>query len=250
MIRVRGLKKSFGEKQILKGINLEVPTGETIVIIGPSGSGKSTVLRCINRLEHPEEGKLLIGAREYDLAHATKKEILSIRKQMAMVFQNFSLFENKTALDNIKLPLVKAKGYSDKEATKIALSYLDEVGLTEWKNHYPIQLSGGQAQRIGIARALALKPEVILFDEPTSALDPERVQGVLELIKKISAERITSVIVTHELKFALEVADNVIFMEDGVIVERGDAKEVLLNPKEERTVRFLGHFADKMEYVI
>ncbi len=250
MIRVRGLKKSFGEKQILKGINLEVPTGETIVIIGPSGSGKSTVLRCINRLEHPEEGKLLIGAREYDLAHATKKEILSIRKQMAMVFQNFSLFENKTALDNIKLPLVKAKGYSDKEATKIALSYLDEVGLTEWKNHYPIQLSGGQAQRIGIARALALKPEVILFDEPTSALDPERVQGVLELIKKVSAERITSVIVTHELKFALEVADNVIFMEDGVIVERGDAKEVLLNPKEERTVRFLGHFADKMEYVI
>lgn len=250
MIRVRGLKKSFGEKQILKGIDLEVPTGETIVIIGPSGSGKSTVLRCINRLEHPEEGKLLIGAREYDLAHATKKEILSIRKQMAMVFQNFSLFENKTALDNIKLPLVKAKGYSDKEATKIALSYLDEVGLTEWKNHYPIQLSGGQAQRIGIARALALKPEVILFDEPTSALDPERVQGVLELIKKVSAERITSVIVTHELKFALEVADNVIFMEDGVIVERGDAKEVLLIPKEERTVRFLGHFADKMEYVI
>lgn len=250
MIRVRGLKKSFGEKQILKGIDLEVPTGETIVIIGPSGSGKSTVLRCINRLEHPEEGRLLIGAREYDLAHATKKEILSIRKQMAMVFQNFSLFENKTALDNIKLPLVKAKGYSDKEATKIALSYLDEVGLTEWKNHYPIQLSGGQAQRIGIARALALKPEVILFDEPTSALDPERVQGVLELIKKVSAERITSVIVTHELKFALEVADNVIFMEDGVIVERGDAKEVLLNPKEERTVRFLGHFADKMEYVI
>ncbi len=250
MIRVRGLKKSFGDKQILKGIDLDVPTGETIVIIGPSGSGKSTALRSINRLEHPEEGLLFIGEKQYDLAHATPREIQAIRRSTAMVFQNFSLFENKTALDNIKLPLIKAKGYSDQEAEEAALKHLDEVGLLEWRYHYPIQLSGGQAQRVGIARALALKPEVVLFDEPTSALDPERVQGVLELIRKVSAERITSVIVTHELKFALEVADHVIFMEDGYIVEKGQAKDVLLNPQEERTVRFLGHFADKMEYVI
>ena len=250
MIRVKGLKKAFGDKEILKGIDLEVATGETVVIIGPSGSGKSTALRSINRLEHPEAGKLFIGDKVYDLANATPKEITEIRKSTAMVFQNFSLFENKTAIENIMLPLIKSKGLSKKEAREIALSYLDEVGLLEWKDHYPIQLSGGQAQRVGIARALALKPEVVLFDEPTSALDPERVQGVLELIKKVSKERITSVIVTHELKFALEVADHVIFMEGGYIVEKGSARDVLLNPKEERTIRFLGHFADKMEYVI
>ncbi len=250
MIKVKGLKKSFGDKEILKGIDLEVATGETVVIIGPSGSGKSTALRSINRLEHPEEGTLFIGEKEYDLAHASSKEIREIRQSTAMVFQNFSLFENKTALENIMLPLIKAKGYSKKEAEKEALTYLEEVGLLDWKNHYPIQLSGGQAQRVGIARALALKPEVVLFDEPTSALDPERVQGVLELIKKVSKERITSVIVTHELKFALEVADEVIFMEGGYVVEKGKAKDVLLNPKEERTAKFLGHFADKMEYVI
>ena len=250
MIKVRGLKKSFGDNEILKGIDIEVETGNTTVIIGPSGSGKSTALRSINRLEHPEEGKLFIGEKEYNLANASAKEIKEIRKSTAMVFQNFSLFENKTALENIMLPLIKAKGYSKKDAEKTALSYLEEVGLSDWKNHYPIQLSGGQAQRVGIARALALKPEVVLFDEPTSALDPERVQGVLELIKKVSKERITSIIVTHELKFALEVADEVIFMEDGVVVEKGKARDVLLNPKEERTLRFLGHFADKMEYVI
>lgn len=250
MIKVRGLKKSFGDKEILKGIDLDVETGQTIVIIGPSGSGKSTALRSINLLERPEEGTLTIGEKEYNLAKANSKEIQEIRKATAMVFQNFSLFENKTALENIELPLIKAKGYSKKEAEKTALSYLEEVGLTEWKDHYPIQLSGGQAQRVGIARALALKPEVVLFDEPTSALDPERVQGVLELIKKVSKERITSVIVTHELKFALEVADEVIFMEGGYIVEKGKAADVLLNPKEERTIKFLGHFADKEEFVI
>ncbi len=250
MIRVSGLKKAFGENSILKGIDFGVNTGETLVIIGPSGSGKSTALRSINLLERPEAGTLTIGDKEYDLANVSPKEVLEIRKSTAMVFQNFSLFENKTALENIMFPLIKAKGYSKKDAEKSALSYLEEVGLLEWRDHYPAQLSGGQAQRVGIARALALKPEVVLFDEPTSALDPERVQGVLELIRRVSKERITSIIVTHELKFALEVADHVIFMEGGVIVEEGTAREVLLNPKEERTIQFLGHFADKMEYVI
>ena len=168
-----------------------------------------------------------------------------------MVFQNFSLFENKTALQNITLPLIKAKKINKDEAEKIAIENLTQVGLLDWKDHYPSQLSGGQQQRVGIARALALKPEVILFDEPTSALDPEKVQDVLEIIKRISKEQhITSVIVTHELEFALDVADKIVFLADGRVVEEGTAKEVLKNPKDERTIKFLGHFADKLEYVI
>ena len=164
---------------------------------------------------------------------------------------DFSLFENKTALQNITLPLIKAKKINKDEAEKIAIENLTQVGLLDWKDHYPSQLSGGQQQRVGIARALSLNPEVILFDEPTSALDPEKVQDVLEIIKRISKEQhITSVIVTHELEFALDVADKIMFLADGKVVEEGTAKEVLKNPKDERTVKFLGHFADKLEYVI
>ena len=250
MVKVRNLKKSFGKKLILDGINFDVPEGSTIAIIGPSGSGKSTALRCMNLLERPEEGTLQIAGKTYDLARVNAKDIHEIRRATGMVFQNFSLYENKTALENITLPLIKARGYSKEEAKKTALQYLRQVGLEEWQNHYPAQLSGGQAQRVGIARALALKPEIILFDEPTSALDPERVQDVLEIIREISKERITSVIVTHELQFALDVADHVIFMADGNIVEEGAPRDVLLAPKNERTVQFLGHFADKLEYVI
>ncbi|MCR4998309.1 MAG: amino acid ABC transporter ATP-binding protein [Lachnospiraceae bacterium] len=250
MVKVRNLRKSFGKKLILDGINFDVPEGSTIAIIGPSGSGKSTALRCMNLLERPEEGTLQIAGKTYDLARVSSKDIHEIRRATGMVFQNFSLYENKTALENITLPLIKARGYSKEEATKTALEYLRQVGLEDWQNHYPAQLSGGQAQRVGIARALALKPEIILFDEPTSALDPERVQDVLEIIREISKERITSVIVTHELQFALDVADYVIFMADGNIVEEGAPKDVLLTPKNERTVQFLGHFADKLEYVI
>ena len=250
MIKIRNLQKSFGDKVILKNIDLDVAEGETVAIIGPSGSGKSTTLRCINLLERPDKGELTIGKNTYDFNNLTKHEITQIRRTTAMVFQNFSLYENKTALENITLPLIKAKKYSKADAEKSALEHLDKVGLLEWRNHYPSQLSGGQQQRVGIARALALKPEVILFDEPTSALDPERVQGVLEIIKEISKERITSVIVTHELEFALDVADKVVFIADGEIVEQGTAKEVLKSPKDERTIKFLGHFADKLEYVI
>ena len=250
MIKIRNLQKSFGDKVILKNIDLDVAEGETVAIIGPSGSGKSTTLRCINLLEKPDKGELTIGKNTYDFNNLSKHEITQIRRTTAMVFQNFSLYENKTALENITLPLIKAKGYSKKDAESEALLQLEKVGLAEWKDHYPSQLSGGQQQRVGIARALALKPEVILFDEPTSALDPERVQGVLEIIKEISEERITSVIVTHELEFALDVADKVVFIADGEVVEKGTAREVLKNPKDERTIKFLGHFADKLEYII
>lgn len=250
MIRMQGLYKSFGEKTILKGIDLEVNKGETVAVIGPSGAGKSTALRCMNLLERPDKGILTIGERTYDLSGLKKREILEIRQSTAMVFQNFSLFENKTAIQNIILPLIKAKKHSRSDAERIAMEHLKQVGLSEWKDYYPSQLSGGQQQRVGIARALALKPEVILFDEPTSALDPEKVQDVLEIIRKISKEHITSIIVTHELEFALEVADKILFLSDGGIVEEGPAKEVLKNPKDERTVKFLGHFADKLEYVI
>ncbi|WP_026656262.1 amino acid ABC transporter ATP-binding protein [Butyrivibrio sp. AE3003] len=251
MIKLQGLHKSYGAKTILSGIDLEVNKGETVTIIGPSGAGKSTALRCINLLETPDKGTLTIGEKSYDLAKLTSKEILEIRQSTAMVFQNFSLFENKTALQNITLPLIKAKKINKYEAEKIAIENLAQVGLLEWKDHYPSQLSGGQQQRVGIARALALKPEVILFDEPTSALDPEKVQDVLEIIKRISKEQhITSVIVTHELEFALDVADKIVFLADGKVVEEGTAKEVLKNPKDDRTIKFLGHFADKLEYVI
>jgi ABC-type polar amino acid transport system ATPase subunit len=250
MIKLNNLHKSFGDKVILNGIDIEVVTGETVVIIGPSGSGKSTTLRCINFLEKPDDGGLTIGNKSYDLKHISSKEVHEIQTSTAMVFQNFSLYENKTALWNIMLPLIKVKKYSKKEAEDIALKHLEQVELLDWKDHYPSQLSGGQQQRVGIARALALKPEVILFDEPTSALDPEMVQGVLKIIKEVSKERITSIIVTHELEFALDVADRVIFMEGGSIVEQGAARDVLKAPKNERTIQFLGHFADRMEYVI
>ncbi|MCR4567567.1 MAG: amino acid ABC transporter ATP-binding protein [Pseudobutyrivibrio sp.] len=250
MISIRNLHKSFGDRTILKNIDLDVAQGETVAIIGPSGSGKSTTLRCINLLENPDRGELTIGDKKYDFNKLSKHEITEIRRTTAMVFQNFSLYENKTALENITLPLIKAKKYAKKDAVEEALTQLEKVGLVDWKDHYPSQLSGGQQQRVGIARALALKPEVILFDEPTSALDPERVQGVLEIIKEISEQRITSIIVTHELEFALDVADKVVFIADGEIVETGTAKEVLKNPKDERTIKFLGHFADKLEYVI
>lgn len=250
MIKIRNLYKSFGNRTILDNISFDVNEGETVAIIGPSGSGKSTTLRCINLLEKPDKGELILDGKKYDFSTLSKSDITEIRKSTAMVFQNFSLYENKKAIENITLPLIKGKGYSKADAEAEALKQLENVGLLEWKNHYPSQLSGGQQQRVGIARALALKPKVILFDEPTSALDPERVQGVLNIIKEISEDRITSIIVTHELEFALDVADRVILIADGTIVEEGTAKEVLKNPKDERAIKFLGHFADKLEYVI
>lgn len=242
MIKIEGLHKSFADIEVLKGIDLEVAEGETVAIIGPSGSGKSTMLRCLNLLETPQSGKVTIGNHRYDSEHLDKKTFLEIRRATAMVFQNYCLFENKTALKNITLPLIKVKKMSKSEAEKIAFRLLERVGLSDKKDFYPSQLSGGQQQRVGIARALALNPDVILFDEPTSALDPELVQGVLDVIRQISEEKITTLVVTHEMAFARDVADRVVFMDGGEIVEQGDAVQVITSPREQRTKQFLQRF--------
>lgn len=242
MIKIEGMHKSFADLEVLKGIDLEVAEGETVAIIGPSGSGKSTMLRCLNLLETPQKGKVTIGSHYYDSEHLDKKTFLEIRRATAMVFQNYCLFENKTALKNITLPLIKVKKMSKSEAEEVALGLLERVGLSDKRNYYPSQLSGGQQQRVGIARALALNPDVILFDEPTSALDPELVQGVLDVIKQISEEKITTLVVTHEMAFARDVADRVVFMDGGEIVEQGDAVQVITQPREQRTRQFLQRF--------
>lgn len=239
MIKVEHLSKSFGSLQVFKDLNLEFEDGETVAIIGPSGSGKSTFLRCLNLLEQPEEGSVTIGTHHYDSHHLTKDVYLEIRRATAMVFQSFNLFENKNVLNNVTLPMIVAQNKSKEEAEKIAVGLLKQVDLLERKNYFPSQLSGGQQQRVSIARALALDPEVILFDEPTSALDPELVGGVLDVIKNIKKENMTKIIVTHEMAFARDVADRVIFMEGGKVVEQGPAKEVINHPKEERTRQFL-----------
>ena len=242
MIKVEGIQKSFGGLQVLKGIDMEVQDGETLAIIGPSGSGKSTLLRCLNLLETPQAGRVTIGNHHYDSASINKKVRLEIRRVTAMVFQNYCLYENMTALRNITLPLIKVKKMHRAKAEQIAEELLDRVGLLDRKDHYPAQLSGGQQQRVGIARALALRPEVILFDEPTSALDPELVQGVLDVIRQIAEEQITTIIVTHEMAFARDVANHVIFMDEGRIVEQGKAWQVITHPREERTKQFLQRF--------
>ena len=242
MVKVENLCKSYGDLHVLKGISLEIADGETVAIIGPSGSGKSTLLRCLNLLEVPESGKVTIGSHTYTGGAIPKKTFLEFHRATAMVFQSYCLFENKTALQNITLPMIKAKKVPRHEAEKTAKELLDRVGLIDKQGAYPAQLSGGQQQRVGIARALALKPDVILFDEPTSALDPELVQGVLDVIKSVAEENITTAIVTHEMAFARDVADRVIFMADGTIVEEGEAAQVITAPRMERTRQFLKRF--------
>ncbi len=240
MIKVRNIHKSFGNIEVLKGIDLDVSDGETIAIIGPSGSGKSTFLRCLNLLEVPQKGTVEIGQHFYDSEHLKKENYLDIRRATAMVFQDYHLFENKNVIKNITLPLTVVKKMHKDDANQLAEELLDRVGLLDKKDMRPSELSGGQQQRVAIARALALKPEIILFDEPTSALDPELVQEVLDVIKGIAKENMTSIIVTHEMTFARDVADRVIFMDGGYIVEQGNAREVITNPQQERTKKFLG----------
>ncbi|WP_434564546.1 amino acid ABC transporter ATP-binding protein [Thermoanaerobacterium thermosaccharolyticum] len=235
MIRVDNLHKNFGNLEVLKGVSLEVKKGEVLVIIGPSGSGKSTILRCINLLEEPTKGDIYI---EGEKINDKKADINKIRQKVGMVFQHFNLFPNMTAIANITLAPVKVKKMDKKDAEDIAIKLLKKVGLEDKRDSYPVKLSGGQKQRLAIARALAMQPDVMLFDEPTSALDPEMVKEVLNVMKELANEGMTMIVVTHEMGFAREVADRVIFVDDGVIVEEGTPKEVFENPKSPRTKEF------------
>ncbi len=250
MIELKGVSKAFGKHQVLKGIDLKVAKGEVVVVIGPSGSGKTTLLRCINFLEKADDGELAIGENHYHFKNSSKKDILSVRRQTAMVFQNYNLFNNKTALENVTEGLIVTRGITKNEAEAIGRKILDKVGLTDKYDAYPCRLSGGQQQRVGIARALALNPEVILFDEPTSALDPELVGEVLSVIKKVAREGITMIVVTHELSFAADVANHVIFMDEGIIVEEGTPQQLFSHPKEERTQQFLKRILPEWNYDI
>jgi L-cystine transport system ATP-binding protein len=239
MIEVKNIKKDFGRHQVLKDVSVKVEDGQVVVILGPSGSGKTTLLRCINFLENADSGRLTIGDSQVDLKKASKKEILDIRRKTAFVFQNYNLFANKTAIENVMEGLVTARRVPKAEARKRAEEALNWVGLSDRYDYYPCQLSGGQQQRVGIARAFVLNPEVILFDEPTSALDPELVGETLEIIKKVAEKGITMIVVTHEMSFAQDVADKVIFMDGGVVVEEGKPEDIFSNPKEDRTRQFL-----------
>lgn len=250
MIEVSHVKKSFGKTKVLQDVSLKVNTGDVVVIIGPSGSGKTTLLRCMNFLERADSGQLKMDDTTIDLHNARKKEIHEVRLKTAFVFQNYGLFANKTALQNITEGLIVARKVPKKEAIAQAEELLEWVGLSDKRDSYPCSLSGGQQQRIGIARAVALKPDVILFDEPTSALDPELVGDVLGLIRKVAKTGITMVVVTHEMAFAQDIANKVVFMDGGVIVEEGTPDEVLVRPKEERTKKFLERFISSDLYYI
>ncbi|MCD8180930.1 MAG: amino acid ABC transporter ATP-binding protein [Firmicutes bacterium] len=236
MIKVTGLKKSFGELEVLKGIDQHIKKGEKVVIIGPSGSGKSTFLRCLNLLEVPTEGEILI---EGESITAPKTNVNKIREKMGMVFQQFNLFPHLSILDNITLAPIKVKKKSREEAEERARELLRRVGLEDKADSYPAQLSGGQQQRIAIARALAMEPDIMLFDEPTSALDPEMVGEVLSVMKDLADAGMTMVVVTHEMGFAREVGSRVLFMDEGIVQEEGTPDEVFSNPKNERTKSFL-----------
>ncbi|TAA72627.1 amino acid ABC transporter ATP-binding protein [Planococcus salinarum] len=240
MIEINNLHKSFGSLEVLKGIDLHVEKGQAVVVIGPSGSGKTTFLRCLNILETPTAGTVTIDDHKADFSKPLpKKQITEFRKQSAMVFQHYNLFPHMTALENVMEGPVTVQKISKEAARKKAEELLAKVGLKEKMNEYPFQLSGGQQQRVGIARALALEPKVMLFDEPTSALDPELVGEVLQVMKDLALEGMTMVVVTHEMRFAKGVADEVLFMDEGRIVERGTPKDIFENPKEERTQQFL-----------
>lgn len=240
MLDIKGLYKRFGDLEILKGIDLSANAGEVIAIIGPSGTGKSTLLRCINFLERPDKGSIKSGDLSVDAKTCSEREIEALRRRTAMVFQNYCLFKNKTVLENVMLPMTLVRHVDKKAAKDQACQLIEQVGLWDKKDVYPSKLSGGQQQRIGIARALAIHPEVILFDEPTSSLDPELVGGILEIIKKLALKRESiMLIVTHEMRFAMEIADRIIFMEDGHIIEQGPPQELLEHAKHERTRNFL-----------
>lgn len=250
MLKVTNIRKAFKDNEVLKGVDIEVNKGDVVTILGPSGSGKTTLLRCINFLEQADGGQLDFDEQHLDYAKVTGKEIKAIRHKTAFVFQNYNLFNNKTALENVTEGLIYGRGVEKSRAVELAKKALDRVGLAERYNYYPSQLSGGQQQRVGIARAIAVEPEIILMDEPTSALDPELIGEVLEVIKSLADEGKTMVIVTHEMQFAKEISTNVIFMDGGKIVEQGSASKIFTNPEELRTRRFLRRVLPEAEYII
>ena len=242
IIRIVDLHKSFGDVDVLRGISLDIRRGEVVVVLGPSGSGKSTMLRCLNRLEEPTSGQIIFEGEDIT---APKVNVNKVRERMGMVFQQFNLFPHLDALHNVMLAQTKVLNRSDDEAKRIAAEQLARVGLAERADYYPDELSGGQQQRVAIARAVALDPHVMLFDVATSALDPELVRGVLDVMRELARGGMTMVVVTHEMGFARDVADRVIFMDGGVIVEQGTPDEVFNHPKSERTRAFLGEVSLK-----
>ena len=235
ILSIRNLSKYFGKLYVLKNINLDLHKQEVLVIIGPSGAGKSTLIRCINRLEEPNKGEIIFNGKKID----SKTDYNKLREQIGMVFQKFNLFAHLTALQNITLPLKIVKKKSEEEANKIAIEYLSKVGLKDRANHYPIQLSGGEQQRVAIARALSLEPQIMLFDEPTSSIDIELIKDVLDVMKNLAKEGMTMIVVSHEMGFAKEVGDRIIFMDKGEIVEENNPEDFFINPKTERAKQFL-----------
>ena len=247
ILEAKGIKKSFGKAEILKGLDLSIDKGDVVAILGRSGSGKTTLLRCLDFLEKADGGTLIFDGVSYDLKTISKKDIRELRKKTGFVFQNYNLFSNMTALENVMEGLVTARKINKKEALETSLSMLEKVGMLEWKDHYPIQLSGGQQQRVAIARALATKPEVIYFDEPTSALDPELTGEVLTVMKKLAEDGMTMIVVTHEMGFARRVANRVVFMEEGRVLEEGDPETIFTSPKEKRTQEFISRITSVLD---
>ena len=247
MINISELSKTFSGQKVLNNLSLEIQKGEVVALIGSSGAGKSTFLRSLNYLEAPDSGRIKIDDFEVDFEHISQDQILTLRRKLAMVFQQFNLFGRKTALENVKEGLIVVKGLSDQEATKIAREELAKVGLSDRENHYPRHLSGGQKQRVALARALAMKPEVLLLDEPTSALDPELVGEVEKSIANAAKSGQTMVLVSHDMSFVAQVADKVLFLDKGRIIESGTPEEIMQHPKEERTKEFFASY--KRTYV-
>ena len=245
MLEVKGIEKSFDGRKVLRGVDIKVNKGDVVTVIGPSGSGKTTLLRCINFLERAEEGEMIFDGAHYRLKGIGRKDVAALRKKTGFVFQNYNLFRNKTALQNVTEGLVVARKMPKGEAREAGLAALEKVGLADRADAYPHQLSGGQQQRVAIARAIVTDPEVIFFDEPTSALDPELVGEVLNVMRNLAAEGRTMLIVTHEMQFARNVASHVIFMDQGLVVEEGRPKEIFESPREARTRQFLQFIMDR-----
>jgi L-cystine ABC transporter, ATP-binding protein len=246
MLKVKDIKLSFGNNEVLKGINFKIEKGQVISIIGPSGSGKSTFLRSLNFLETPDEGEITFDGKVFNIKNMSKKDINELRKYTTMVFQNYNLFKNKTALENVIEGLIVVKKMNKSKAVEIGMKMLQKVGLQDKAGSYPNQLSGGQQQRVAIARAIAMNPEVILLDEPTSALDPELIGEVLKVIKDMVNEHMTMIIVTHEMQFAREISDYIIFMDGGVIVEEGTPERIFNNTESERLQNFLRRYSNNI----